>query len=61
MKIKTLAWIQIILGVYFLVFEGLWINFTAGLWLSQLGQNVVAIGFGLFAFLTGLYNLNQKK
>jgi len=60
MKIKTLAWIQIIFGIIFLA-DGLLINLSAGRWLTQLAQNDILWGFGLFALLTGLYNLKQKK
>ena len=60
MKLKTLAWIQIIIGVILLI-NGLWIEFAQGLWFTQLGTNFVSWGTGLFAIVTGCYNLKQKK
>jgi hypothetical protein len=61
MKLKTLAWTQIILGALFLI-DGLY-----GMLVSDRGliirfsQEYIVLGLGLFAFLTGLYNLKNKK
>ena len=60
MKLKTLAWIQIIIGVILLV-DGLWIDFSAGMFFTQWGANFASWGAGLFALITGCYNLKQKK
>ena len=61
MKIKTLAWSQIILGILFL-FDGFWgmIFSDRGL-LIRFSQEYVVLGLGLFALLTGIYNFQKKK
>jgi len=61
MKLKTLAWSQIIIGALFLL-DGLWgMIFSDRGVIIRLSQEYVVLGIGLFALLTGLYNLKQKK
>jgi hypothetical protein len=61
MKLKTLAWMQTVIGSLFLI-DGLWgMIFSERGLMIRFGQEYIVLGIGLFAFATGIYNLNQKK
>ena len=61
MKLKTLAWFQIVIGVLlFVKVIAVLTNGEANIFV-QLGATAHLILIALFALLTGIYNLKQKK
>tara|TARA_Y100000310_G_scaffold37941_1_gene35569 strand:- start:1430 stop:1612 length:183 start_codon:yes stop_codon:yes gene_type:complete len=60
MKLKTLAWWQIVIGL--LLFHKSFSVITSGESLAyEIGATAYIYLTALFALLTGIYNLKQKK